>query len=97
MKLLHTSDWHIGCALYDRKRYEGLEFFLTWLGGTIQENSIDALPVAGDVFDTSTLRNRAQELYYRFLCSVAVSSCRHVVVIVGNPDAPPSSMRPRNC
>lgn len=31
MKLLHTSDWHIGRTLYGRKRYDEFEAFLTWL------------------------------------------------------------------
>ena len=88
LKLLHTSDWHIGRTLYGRKRYEEFEAFLTWLAETIQQNEIDALLVAGDVFDTSAPSNRAQELYYRFLCQVAASSCRHVVVVAGNHDSP---------
>lgn len=88
MKVLHTSDWHIGRTLYGRKRYEEFEAFLTWLAKTIQQNEIDALLVAGDVFDTSAPSNRAQELYYRFLCRVAASCCRHVVVVAGNHDSP---------
>lgn len=88
MRVLHTSDWHIGRTLYGRKRYEEFEAFLTWLAKTIQQNEIDALLVAGDVFDTSTPSNRAQELYYRFLCRVAASSCRHVIVVAGNHDSP---------
>ncbi|MBE0486914.1 exonuclease SbcCD subunit D C-terminal domain-containing protein [Marinobacter sp.] len=88
MKIIHTSDWHIGRTLYGRKRYEEFEAFLTWLAETIQQNDIDALLVAGDVFDTSAPSNRAQELYYRFLCRVAASSCRHVVVVAGNHDSP---------
>lgn len=88
MKILHTSDWHIGRTLYGRKRYEEFEAFLSWLAKTIQQNEIDALLVAGDVFDTSAPSNRAQELYYRFLCRVAASSCRHVVVVAGNHDSP---------
>jgi len=88
MRVLHTSDWHIGRTLYGRKRYEEFEAFLTWLAETIQQNAIDALLVAGDVFDTSAPSNRAQELYYRFLCRVAASSCRHIVVVAGNHDSP---------
>ena len=88
MRVLHTSDWHIGRTLYGRKRYEEFEAFLSWLAETIQQNEIDALLVAGDVFDTSAPSNRAQELYYRFLCRVAASSCRHVVVVAGNHDSP---------
>lgn len=88
MRVLHTSDWHIGRTLYGRKRYEEFEAFLTWLVETIQQNEIDVLLVAGDVFDTSAPSNRAQELYYRFLCRVAASSCRYVVVVAGNHDSP---------
>jgi exonuclease SbcD len=88
MKLLHTSDWHIGRSLYGRKRYEEFEAFLTWLSETIQRNEIDVLLVAGDIFDTSAPSNRAQELYYRFLWKVAASSCRHVIIVAGNHDSP---------
>ncbi|ABI60633.1 exonuclease SbcCD subunit D C-terminal domain-containing protein [Nitrosomonas eutropha] len=95
MKILHTSDWHLGRTLYGRKRHEEFEAFLIWLAGTIQQNEIDALLVAGDVFDTSAPSNRTQELYYRFLCQVAASSCRHVVVIAGNHDSPSFLNAPR--
>lgn len=95
IRLLHTSDWHIGRTLYGRKRYEEFEAFLTWLAETIQQNEIDALIVAGDVFDTNVPSHRAQELYYRFLCRVAASSCRHVVIIAGNHDSPSFLNAPR--
>lgn len=88
MKLLHTSDWHLGRALYGRKRYEEFEKFLDWLSDTIHREQVDALLIAGDVFDTGTPSNRAQELYYRFLCRAAASPCRHVAVIAGNHDSP---------
>lgn len=88
MKILHTSDWHIGRALHGRKRYNEHEAFLNWLAGLIKDENIDVLLVAGDVFDNSTPSNRAQELYYRFLCRVSASSNQHVVVIAGNHDSP---------
>ncbi|MEA1899586.1 MAG: exonuclease SbcCD subunit D C-terminal domain-containing protein [Thermodesulfobacteriota bacterium] len=88
MKILHTSDWHIGRSLYGRKRYDEFSAFLDWLAEFIQTESVDALLVAGDVFDASTPSNRAQELYYRFLCKVSASCCRHIVVIAGNHDSP---------
>ncbi|MCA1753715.1 MAG: exonuclease SbcCD subunit D C-terminal domain-containing protein [Spirochaeta sp.] len=88
LKLLHTADWHIGRTLYGRKRYAEFEAFLNWLADTIQHKEIDVVLMAGDVFDTSSPSNRAQELYYRFLCRVAASACRHVVVIAGNHDSP---------
>ena len=95
MKILHTSDWHLGRSLYGRKRYREFTAFLDWLARTIAEEEIDALLVAGDIFDTGTPANRAQELYYRFLCRVAASCCRHVVVIGGNHDSPSFLNAPR--
>lgn len=88
MKVLHTSDWHLGRNLYGKKRYREFAAFLDWLLQTIQQQAVDLLLIAGDVFDTSTPSNRAQHLYYRFLNRVAASTCRHVVVIAGNHDSP---------
>ncbi|MEN6375051.1 MAG: exonuclease SbcCD subunit D C-terminal domain-containing protein [Smithella sp.] len=95
MKLLHTSDWHIGRALYNRKRYDEFEVFLNWLAEIIERENIDVLLVAGDVFDNTTPSNHAQELYYRFLCRVAASANRHVVIIAGNHDSPSFLDAPR--
>lgn len=95
MKVLHTSDWHIGRALYGRKRYEEFEAFLNWLAGFIEEENIDVLLVAGDVFDNSAPSNHAQGMYYRFLGRVAAYSNRHVVVTAGNHDSPSFLNAPR--
>jgi len=95
MKLLHTSDWHLGRALYGRKRYEEYEAFLNWLAVLIETEDINVLLVAGDVFDNSTPSNRAQEMYYRFLCRVAAAPHRHVVITAGNHDSPSFLNAPR--
>lgn len=88
MKILHTSDWHIGRLLYGRKRYDEFEAFLKWLEDVIADHEIDALLVAGDIFDTTTPSNRSQELYYRFLGRIQASGLRHVVIVAGNHDSP---------
>ncbi|GAA5095889.1 exonuclease SbcCD subunit D C-terminal domain-containing protein [Wohlfahrtiimonas larvae] len=88
MRILHTADWHLGRALYHKKRYAEFEAFLNWLADAITEHAVDALLIAGDVFDTSTPSNRAQSLYYEFLHRVAKGSCRHIVIIGGNHDSP---------
>ncbi|MBQ0721502.1 MAG: exonuclease SbcCD subunit D C-terminal domain-containing protein [Gammaproteobacteria bacterium] len=88
MKVLHTSDWHLGRLLYGQKRYREFTQFLDWLSQTMASEQIDILLVAGDIFDTSAPSNRAQSLYYEFLCRVATSSCRHIIVIAGNHDSP---------
>ena len=95
MRLLHTSDWHLGRSLYGRRRHEEFAAFLDWLLATLAAQRIDALLVAGDVFDTGTPGTRAQELYYRFLARVAASGCRHVVIIAGNHDSPTFLDAPR--
>ncbi len=94
--VLHTSDWHIGRTLFGRKRYKEFESFLAWLAETIREERVDILLVAGDVFDTSAPSNRSQALYYRFLCQIAASPCRHVVVVAGNHDSPTFLDAPRD-
>ncbi len=96
MKILHTSDWHIGRLLYGRKRYDEFSSFLDWLAELIKIQGIDAVLISGDVFDTSTPSNRAQELYYRFLCTICTSGCRHVVIIAGNHDSPSFLNAPKN-
>jgi len=95
VKVLHTSDWHLGRVLYGRKRYDEFRALLSWLAELIEEQNIDILLVAGDVFDNSTPSNHAQELYYRFLCRVAASSNRRVVVTAGNHDSPSFLNAPR--
>lgn len=88
MRLLHTSDWHLGRMLHGELRHEEHERFLAWLIETIQEQAIDVLLVAGDVFDITTPPHRAQQLYYRFLHQLSYSACRHVVITAGNHDSP---------
>ena len=88
LKILHTSDWHLGRTLYDRKRYDEFEKFLDWLAEFIKTEKIDVLLIAGDIFDTTTPGNRAQELYYQFLTKASRSGCRHMVITGGNHDSP---------
>lgn len=96
LQLLHTSDWHLGRQLYGRSRYEESRAFLDWLAGVVRERRIAAVVVAGDIFDTTTPGNRAQEMYYAFLHTVATTSCcRHVIVTAGNHDSPSFLEAPR--
>ena len=87
MKILHTSDWHIGRTLYEKKRYDEFEQFFIWLLQTLESENIDVLLIAGDIFDTGTPSNKAQELYYKFLCNVNKTKCQHIVIIGGNHDS----------
>lgn len=86
MKILHTSDWHLGKKLYDVKRYEEFDSFLQWLSKYIVENNIECLIVAGDIFDTTTPSNRAKQQYYDFLSRI-VMNCT-IIILAGNHDSP---------
>ena len=68
MKILHTSDWHLGRSLYGRKRYDEFSAFLDWLAEFIQTESVDALLVAGDIFDTSMVPVRCITYTLRCYC-----------------------------
>ena len=88
MKILHTSDWHLGSSLCGHKRYEELEDFLSWLEELVKKEEIDAVLVSGDIFDTGTPGTRAMELYYRFLNSITAVPGLQAVVTAGNHDSP---------
>lgn len=95
MRILHTSDWHLGATIGGRKRYDEGEAFLSWLSGVIEDEKAEVLIMAGDVFDSGTPSNRALELYYRFLGRMARSSCRHIIITAGNHDSPSLLAAPR--
>ena len=87
LRLLHTSDWHLGATLYGRKRDEEFSQFLDWLLTTIHQRQADVLIIAGDIFDTVAPSNTAQALYYRFLTQLQLSPCRHIIIVGGNHDS----------
>ena len=87
MKILHTSDWHLGARLHDMDRSDEQRAFLGWLLELMAKERPDALVVAGDVFDVKAPSPAAQKLYYGFLADVVRSGvCGKVVVVAGNHD-----------
>ncbi|MFA5478990.1 MAG: exonuclease subunit SbcD [Candidatus Muiribacteriota bacterium] len=90
MKFLHTSDWHIGKKLYNKTRYHEFEKFFNWLQKVIKEENIDILIVSGDVFDTISPSNRAQEIYFNFLKNIISDSnnISNILITGGNHDSP---------
>jgi len=87
MKILHTSDWHLGQSFMGKSREEEHQAFLAWLLEVIEEKKINVLIVAGDIFDTGTPPNYALELYYNFLTKLSVSSCKNIIITAGNHDS----------
>lgn len=95
MRIVHTSDWHLGRSLYGRRCSSEFASFLEWLAAEIEHRQVDCLLVAGDIFDSATPSNTTQSLYYSFLHRVARGCCRHVVITGGNHDSPSLLNAPR--
>ena len=87
MKILHTSDWHIGQKFMGKSREDEHKAFLTWVYETIKTESIDVLIVAGDIFDTGNPPNYALELYYNFLKKLVSIKNLYVIITAGNHDS----------
>lgn len=87
IKILHTSDWHLGQSFMGKSREEEHQAFLAWLLKIIEEETINVLIVAGDIFDTATPPNYALEIYYNFLTKLSVSSCENIIITAGNHDS----------
>ena len=88
MRLLHTSDWHLGITLSERSRHDEMVAFFSFLRDIINTRSVDTLIISGDIYDTAVPSNEAQNMYYDFLSSLKDTCCRDVVVIAGNHDSP---------
>ena len=88
MKILHTSDWHLGQKFLTNDRKKEHEMALDWLYTTIETEKVAALIVAGDVFDIGNPPSYARTIYYRFLTRLQSSCCRHIIIIGGNHDSP---------
>ena len=86
MRILHTSDWHLGQNFYSKSRAAEHAAFLDWLLATAQAQQVDAIIVAGDIFDTGAPPSYARELYYRFVVQLQQTGC-HLVVLAGNHDS----------
>jgi exonuclease SbcD len=88
MRLLHTSDWHLGHTLYDVSREAEHAAFLDWLLDTLAAQAVDALLVAGDIFDTANPSAEAQAAWYQFVARARRKLPRlDIVVIGGNHDS----------
>ncbi len=87
MKVLHTSDWHIGKKLFNQDRVSEMKQFFDWLIEVVESENIDILLVCGDVFDSFYPSNQSQKLYYDFLARFAKFSNKHLIITAGNHDS----------
>lgn len=88
VRLLHSSDWHLGHVLKDVDREAEQQAFLDWVAKTCEAEAVHGLLVAGDVFDVSNPPTAALAMWSRFLVGLWRRMPRlHVVVIGGNHDS----------
>ncbi len=88
MRILHTSDWHLGRTLEGRDRLPEQAQFIDQLCDVAAAEDVHLVLVAGDIFDTSNPPARAEELYFDALERLSAGGKRAVVVIAGNHDSP---------
>jgi exonuclease SbcD len=86
MKILHTSDWHLGQNFFTKSRKEEHQGFINWLLQQVEEEQIDAVIIAGDIFDTGTPPSYAREMYNQFVVDMQQLNCV-LVVLGGNHDS----------
>ena len=96
MKILATSDWHLGNLFHGNDRLPEHKHFLKWLLEQIAEQKPDALLIAGDIFDNGNPSAAAQTVYYEFLAD-ATQMCPNMQVIItaGNHDSASRLEAPR--
>ncbi|WP_077522375.1 exonuclease SbcCD subunit D C-terminal domain-containing protein [Salinivibrio kushneri] len=89
LKIIHTSDWHLGHQLHGYDRQYEHQAFLDWLKQCLIDEQADALLVAGDVFDSANPPASAWRMLYRFLADIAKAlPDLNVVITGGNHDSP---------
>lgn len=84
MKILHTSDWHIGKKLMGRERYDEYRSVIFEIGAICEREKVELVLVAGDVFDTYTPSAEAENIFYDGIKYIAKYSA--VLIISGNHD-----------
>ena len=95
MKILHTSDWHLGQKFINHDRDQEHKLALDWLVQLIIDQNVECLIVAGDIFDTFNPSSGALNLYYDFLEDLRETNCRYTVIVGGNHDSPSMLNAPR--
>lgn len=88
MKILHTSDWHLGKKLESFSRLEEQKEVLEEINDIANREKVDAVLIAGDLFDTFNPPADAVDLFYKTLKKLSNYGKRAVIAIAGNHDSP---------
>jgi exonuclease SbcD len=88
MKILHTADWHLGKRLDRFSRLEEQVLVMEELIQTADEQQVDIILIAGDLFDNFNPSVEAVQLFYKTLKRLSLNGKRPVIAISGNHDSP---------
>lgn len=88
MRILHTADWHLGKNLEGHSRMDEQEKFLDELIKIVEEENVDMVIVAGDIYDRSNPPSRAEKMFYKALKKISNNGERLILIISGNHDNP---------
>ncbi|GGE50221.1 nuclease SbcCD subunit D [Pullulanibacillus camelliae] len=88
MRLLHTADWHLGRSLEGRSRQSEQEAVLAEIISIANDEKVDAVIMAGDVYDSVNPPAASEILFYETMKQLSHGGKRPVVVISGNHDSP---------
>lgn len=88
MRVIHTSDWHLGKTLEGFSRIEEQEKFIDEFMGIVDSHQVDLVIIAGDIYDNGNPPARAEMLFYNALKRISRGGERAVLVIAGNHDSP---------
>jgi len=86
MRIIHTSDWHLGQYFYGKSRASEHQQFINWLLAQVKTHNIDAIIVAGDIFDTATPPSYARQMYFNFISELQAFDCQ-LVILAGKHDS----------
>ena len=86
MRLLHTSDWHLGQHFMGQSRQAEHQALIDWLLQQVQAHQVDAVLIAGDVFDTGAPASYARELYNQLIARLHQAGVG-LLILGGNHDS----------
>jgi len=87
MKLLHTSDWHLGASDGDKTLFEDQKVFINEICEIAERENVDAVIIAGDVYDRSVASADAIRLYDYAMNRLCLELNKEVIIIAGNHDS----------
>jgi len=88
MRILHTSDWHLGKTLEQYSRLEEQEEFLEEFIEIVGNNNIDLVLIAGDIYDNGNPPAKAEAMFYSTIKRITSGGKTAVLVVAGNHDNP---------